>query len=347
MISKNIVRQRIISSHSHLAGKLRAGVLTGHTQALSSYQYETVAHLPNSELQDPTSNNFPQSRDSSLMYHCFKHRGMFLVCILQVMHNIKITQKYLFLRGKKLNYDITADHVTLQIIPDTWSLDVSGHTWRHHLYYQRSTTFVHLPLMSLLYCLTRTVLRRSPPERHVCMVIWRQSLDQGQRTQMTWPTLLQLTATCGQLIRVIALRASHTNPSLLTSPALPPSPLWCHTPPHQWFHDHRLTWGPITQQQSRGACPSYHPPLHHVLQLCLAQAIHLCTTRNQAPHSDLTEISQPIPQKAQYLSENHPTSTKWGWVAQGVTGLTANVDQRRNQPFSHYISEIIQGFLTL
>ncbi|XP_071768518.1 T-box transcription factor TBX4 [Centroberyx gerrardi] len=74
VISKNMVRQRLISSHSHLAGKLGAGVLTGHPQVLSSYQYETGGHLSNSDPQDPLSNHFPQTRDPGLLYHCFKHR---------------------------------------------------------------------------------------------------------------------------------------------------------------------------------------------------------------------------------------------------------------------------------
>ncbi|XP_054457406.1 T-box transcription factor TBX4 [Anoplopoma fimbria] len=74
VISKNMVRQRLISSHSHLAGKLGAGVLTGHPQVLSSYQYETGVPLSNSEPQDPILSHFPQSRDPSLLYHCFKHR---------------------------------------------------------------------------------------------------------------------------------------------------------------------------------------------------------------------------------------------------------------------------------
>ncbi|XP_071327712.1 T-box transcription factor TBX4 [Trachinotus anak] len=74
VISKNMVRQRLLSSHSHLAGKLGAGVLTGHPQVLSSYQYETGVPLSNSDPQDPISNHFPQSRDPSLLYHCFKHR---------------------------------------------------------------------------------------------------------------------------------------------------------------------------------------------------------------------------------------------------------------------------------
>ncbi|KAM4628391.1 T-box transcription factor TBX4 [Polymixia lowei] len=74
VISKSMVRQRLISSHSHLAGKLGAGVLTGHPQVLSSYQYETGVPLSNSDHQDPLSNHFPQSRDPSLLYHCFKHR---------------------------------------------------------------------------------------------------------------------------------------------------------------------------------------------------------------------------------------------------------------------------------
>ncbi|XP_060902055.1 T-box transcription factor TBX4 [Labrus mixtus] len=74
VISKNMVRQRLISSHSHLAGKLGAGVLTGHPQVLSSYQYESGVPLSNTDPQDPISNHFPQSRDPSLLYHCFKHR---------------------------------------------------------------------------------------------------------------------------------------------------------------------------------------------------------------------------------------------------------------------------------
>lgn len=85
VISKNIVRQRLISSHSHLAGKLGAGVLTGHPQVLSPYQYETGVPLSNSDPQDPTSNHFPQSRDPSLLYHCFKHRGKFLAPLLSAI----------------------------------------------------------------------------------------------------------------------------------------------------------------------------------------------------------------------------------------------------------------------
>lgn len=71
-ISKNSVRQRLISSHNHLAGKL----MTAHPQVLSSYQYEAGLPLANSESQDPISNHFPPSRDPGLLYHCFKHRGM-------------------------------------------------------------------------------------------------------------------------------------------------------------------------------------------------------------------------------------------------------------------------------
>lgn len=81
-ISKNMVRQRLISSHSHLAGKLGGGVLAGHPQVLSSYQYEAGVPLSNSDSQDPISNHFPQSRDPSLLYHCFKHRGMFSATVL-------------------------------------------------------------------------------------------------------------------------------------------------------------------------------------------------------------------------------------------------------------------------
>ncbi|XP_028320388.1 T-box transcription factor TBX4 [Gouania willdenowi] len=72
VISKNMVRQRLISSHGHLVGKL--GALTGHPQVLSSYQYETGVSLSNSDSQEPMSSRYQQSREPSLLYHCFKHR---------------------------------------------------------------------------------------------------------------------------------------------------------------------------------------------------------------------------------------------------------------------------------
>ncbi|XP_013858202.1 T-box transcription factor TBX4 [Austrofundulus limnaeus] len=73
VISKNTVRQRMISSHGHLAAKLRGGAFPGHAQVLSSYQNETGIPLSNSGSSDALSPTFPQSKES-LMYHCFKHR---------------------------------------------------------------------------------------------------------------------------------------------------------------------------------------------------------------------------------------------------------------------------------
>ncbi|XP_016084761.1 T-box transcription factor TBX4 [Sinocyclocheilus grahami] len=74
VISKNMVRQRLISSHGHLSGKLGAGVLSSHPQVVSHYQYDSGVPLPNSDSQEALSNSFPSSRESSLLYHCFKHR---------------------------------------------------------------------------------------------------------------------------------------------------------------------------------------------------------------------------------------------------------------------------------
>uniref|UniRef100_A0A673ZWA5 T-box transcription factor 4 n=2 Tax=Salmo trutta TaxID=8032 RepID=A0A673ZWA5_SALTR len=75
VISKNMVRQRLLSSHGHLTGKLGAGVhLSGHPQVLSHYQYEGGVPLGNSDHQEHISNSFPSSREPSLLYHCFKHR---------------------------------------------------------------------------------------------------------------------------------------------------------------------------------------------------------------------------------------------------------------------------------
>lgn len=74
-ITKNSVRQRLISSHSHLAGKLGGGVLTAHPQVLSSFQYEAGVPLAKSDSQDPISTQPASSREPGLLYHCFKHRG--------------------------------------------------------------------------------------------------------------------------------------------------------------------------------------------------------------------------------------------------------------------------------
>uniref|UniRef100_A0A8C2HQ08 T-box transcription factor 4 n=2 Tax=Cyprinus carpio TaxID=7962 RepID=A0A8C2HQ08_CYPCA len=74
VISKNMVRQRLISSHGHLSGKLGAGMLSSHPQVVSHYQYDSGVPLPNSDSQEALSNAFPSRRESSLLYHCFKHR---------------------------------------------------------------------------------------------------------------------------------------------------------------------------------------------------------------------------------------------------------------------------------
>ncbi|XP_034024773.1 T-box transcription factor TBX4 [Thalassophryne amazonica] len=70
VISKNMVRQRLISSHSHLTEKLGSGVLTGHPEVL----YDSAVSLSNLEPQDPTSSHLPQARETGLLYHCFKRR---------------------------------------------------------------------------------------------------------------------------------------------------------------------------------------------------------------------------------------------------------------------------------
>ncbi|XP_051521341.1 T-box transcription factor TBX4 isoform X1 [Myxocyprinus asiaticus] len=74
MISKNMVRQRLISSHGHLSGKLGTGVLSSHPQVVSHYPYDSGVPLPDSDSQEALSNSLHSSRESSLIYHCFKHR---------------------------------------------------------------------------------------------------------------------------------------------------------------------------------------------------------------------------------------------------------------------------------
>ncbi|TRY81460.1 hypothetical protein DNTS_008166 [Danionella cerebrum] len=81
VISKNMVRQRLISSHGHLSGKLSTGVLSGHPQVLPHYQYESGVPLANSDSQEALT-TFPSSQDPSLLYHCYKHRGNHLFFFL-------------------------------------------------------------------------------------------------------------------------------------------------------------------------------------------------------------------------------------------------------------------------
>ncbi|XP_018603886.2 T-box transcription factor TBX4 [Scleropages formosus] len=74
VISKNMVRQRLVTSHTHLTGKLGAGLLQAHPQVLPHYQYESGIPLANSDTQDTLANAFPSGREPGLLYHCFKHR---------------------------------------------------------------------------------------------------------------------------------------------------------------------------------------------------------------------------------------------------------------------------------
>uniref|UniRef100_A0AAY5EF53 T-box domain-containing protein n=2 Tax=Electrophorus electricus TaxID=8005 RepID=A0AAY5EF53_ELEEL len=74
VISKNMVRQRFLTSHTHLAGKFSAGVLGDHRQVHPHYQYESGVPLGSTDSQETFSNPFPASREPSLLYHCFKHR---------------------------------------------------------------------------------------------------------------------------------------------------------------------------------------------------------------------------------------------------------------------------------
>ncbi|XP_035289572.1 T-box transcription factor TBX4 [Anguilla anguilla] len=74
VVSKSMVRPRLVSSHRHLTGKLGTGVLSGHLQALPHYQYESAGPMPNSDSQEHPENRFSPGREPGLLYHCCKHR---------------------------------------------------------------------------------------------------------------------------------------------------------------------------------------------------------------------------------------------------------------------------------
>lgn len=221
-----------MSSQGHLSGKLGGGVLAGHPQVLSSYQYETGVPLSNLDAQDPISNHLQQSRDPGLLYHCFKHRGIVAIRII-------CTSKQTFLSTLK-------GYITLQIIPDTWSEDASGLVWRPRPPCLRSITSALLRLMSLPYCRTLTAPSRSTLGKLACIVALRQSLHlvAGTRRMLTATCGLQCSPTLGTPWRF------HISPSQHTLPMPPPFLLLCLIQPHGL----RLTWQSTTQLQSSGVC---------------------------------------------------------------------------------------------
>ncbi|NXE24209.1 TBX4 factor, partial [Ardeotis kori] len=76
VISKSIMRQRLVSSHGQLSAKPDVNPLHGNHQTLQHYQYENGAHMQfaASDAQDLPLNTFTAQRDSGLFYHCLKRR---------------------------------------------------------------------------------------------------------------------------------------------------------------------------------------------------------------------------------------------------------------------------------
>ncbi|KAM8797368.1 T-box transcription factor TBX4 [Eudromia elegans] len=76
VISKSIMRQRLVSSHGQLAAKADVSPLHGAHQALQHFPYENGAHGPfaAAEAQELPLNSFGAQRDSGLFYHCLKRR---------------------------------------------------------------------------------------------------------------------------------------------------------------------------------------------------------------------------------------------------------------------------------
>uniref|UniRef100_A0A8C6VMI5 T-box transcription factor 4 n=1 Tax=Naja naja TaxID=35670 RepID=A0A8C6VMI5_NAJNA len=76
VISKTIMRQRLVSTHGQLSAKSDLSPPHGSHQALHHYQYENGAHMQfaSSDTQDLPLNTFPAQRESGLFYHCLKRR---------------------------------------------------------------------------------------------------------------------------------------------------------------------------------------------------------------------------------------------------------------------------------
>uniref|UniRef100_A0A670JKQ7 T-box transcription factor 4 n=2 Tax=Podarcis muralis TaxID=64176 RepID=A0A670JKQ7_PODMU len=76
VISKSIMRQRLVSTHGQLSTKSDVNSLHGSHQGLQHYQYENGAHMQfaASDAQDLPLNTFAAQRESGLFYHCLKRR---------------------------------------------------------------------------------------------------------------------------------------------------------------------------------------------------------------------------------------------------------------------------------
>ncbi|XP_033028068.1 T-box transcription factor TBX4 isoform X2 [Lacerta agilis] len=76
VISKSIMRQRLVSTHGQLSTKSDVNSLHGSHQGLQHYQYENGAHMQfaASDAQDLPLNTFTAQRESGLFYHCLKRR---------------------------------------------------------------------------------------------------------------------------------------------------------------------------------------------------------------------------------------------------------------------------------
>lgn len=78
LISKSMGRQRLVSAHGQLAGRMGGGgTLSGTHQTLQQhYQCKSSTHMQFSvsETEERPFTSLPVPRDSGLLYHCFKRR---------------------------------------------------------------------------------------------------------------------------------------------------------------------------------------------------------------------------------------------------------------------------------
>lgn len=76
VISKSIVRQRLISNHGQLTPKMEGSGPHG-TQGHQHYAYDNNGpiQITAAGAQDLAISPFAPQRDSGLIYHCFKPRG--------------------------------------------------------------------------------------------------------------------------------------------------------------------------------------------------------------------------------------------------------------------------------
>nr|XP_013817493.1 PREDICTED: T-box transcription factor TBX4 [Apteryx mantelli mantelli] len=137
VISKSIMRQRLVSTHGQLAAKPDVNPLHGNHQTLQHYQYENGAHMQfaASDTQDLPLNTFTAQRDSGLFYHCLKRRESARHLDLPCKRSyLEASSSYPVISKSIMRQRLVSTHGQLAAKPDVNPLHGNHQTLQHYQY---------------------------------------------------------------------------------------------------------------------------------------------------------------------------------------------------------------------